>query len=289
MRAPCAAASARSWTPRPPAPAGARRVRVQLRRGGGGGLAARLPALVHIGEALPQRALLPRRVVGDRPVHLPDVDGALQPRRALLARPLEAPGRQAPRVRRELGPNVRVRAAIFLRVLFHKAPEQLLALPVEPPRAVRVPGVKEVDPAVDSEVEDLLQLRVLLLLVTPKQLVSPRPGPQAHLGHLELPELDLAQLARAPETRALPKVREEVEGPHRGACDATRGFRSDPTSSGPRSPAGREERIGSGGKEQQAGEPHREAGLASRKAPLERGPKGSNSGRLIRIPGKGVP
>mmetsp|Transcript_6773 Transcript_6773/g.19812 ORF Transcript_6773/g.19812 Transcript_6773/m.19812 type:complete len:332 (+) Transcript_6773:252-1247(+) len=150
--------------------------------------------VVDIAQALPQSPLLKGVVLGGGPVELDELHSVqLEPLQGGLARPHEAPARQAPRVRRQLGPDNHaitittspLPLATTTTTLLAKVSQQNLAPPVEPPGAVRVPRVKDGSRSrrrrpLHREFEHLSQLLVHALLVPPNKLIPPGPRPRSH-------------------------------------------------------------------------------------------------------------
>ena len=135
--------------------------------------------------------------------------------------------------------------ALAVVVLPYELAQQLLALPLQPARAVAVGRVEPVDALAQHVVEDPLQLHVRLLRVTPQELVPPAPGAHAHWAHPQVAQLHAllpaAGAGRGPQGGRRAAAQQSVEQPRleraarpRSACRRRRPQRRLLEGEGPR-------------------------------------------------------
>lgn len=76
-------------------------------------------------------------------------------------------------------------------ILLDELAEELLALPVEFPGAVRISRVEQIYPVFDGQVKRLLKLAVHGFAVPPQQLIAPGPRPEPHRRDAQRPDFHL--------------------------------------------------------------------------------------------------
>ena len=140
-----------------------------------------LPLGIEIHQPVQKRPLLPGGIVGRRPMHLHQINGATQTLRRSRPRPHHRPSGQPPGIGRQLSCQTES-VSIGPGIALGKLAQQGFAAAIEPSGAVGVTAVKQGDAVAEAVVKHLAQLAIHGGGIAPQQPIAPGPGAAAHLG-----------------------------------------------------------------------------------------------------------